>query len=211
LTARALPLFLLVMILATAPSTAQQLTPALSVDTAGGYRASLRLDGLFADKELQQVLESGLPMRVRIRIELWRDRMIDASKGSEIWNALLTYNPLEKTYRLRTHGSPSIDHHLSSFQNARGALEARRTFSLRPSEPGRYYFTANIEIETLSLSDLEELERWLQGELRPAVSGDRSVPSAIGEGAKRMLVRILSLPTRTLDLKTPRFRVTSSR
>jgi uncharacterized protein DUF4390 len=195
------------MLLAALPAAAQHNSPTLSVDTAGGYRASLRLSGLFGDKELQEVVESGLPLRVRIRIELWRDGWVDDARGSEIWNALLTFNPLEKTYRLRTHGSPSIDRHLSDFQNARSALEARRTFSLRPSEAGRYYFTANIEIETLSLSDLEELERWLQGELRPVVSGGGSVTGALGAGAKRLLVRILSLPTRTLDLKTSRFRV----
>ena len=41
---------------------------------------------------------------------------------------------------------------------------------------------------------LEELERWLQGELQPAVSGQRSVPAALGQGAKRLMLRLLDLP-----------------
>jgi hypothetical protein len=63
-----------------------------------------------------------------------------------------------------------------------------------------------MEIETLSLSDLEELERWLQGELQPAVSGKRSVPGAVGQGAKRIMIRMLGLPTRRLEAKTEKFR-----
>ncbi len=186
---------------------AQKPAPALVVDTAIGHRASLRLDGVFEHPELQEAVQSGLPLRVRIRVELWQDQLLDELRGSETWNAALSYDPLAKTYSLRTRGSPSIVRGLSSYQDARSALEAPRTFGLRPFGAGNFYFTANIEVETLSLSDLEELERWLQGELRPAVSGDRSVLDAIGEGAKRLLIRGLSLPTRTLDLKTGRFRV----
>ena len=205
MTRALIPLFACVLVLQQA---AAQSRPALTVDAQGEHRVSLRLDGLFADKELQEVVESGLPLRVRVRVELWRDRLVDQLKGSDSWNAFLTYDPLEKNFRLRTQGSPSINRSLSSYADARAALEAPRTFALQPFGAGEYYFTANIEIETFSLSDIEELERWLQGELRPAVSGDRSVPSAIGEGAKRLLIRVLSLPTRTLDLKTARFRVT---
>lgn len=201
-------LFLLFAWVLALEKAAAQGRPALTVDAQGSHRVSLRLDGLLADKELQEVVESGLPLHVRVRVELWRDRVVDQLKGSDSWHALLTYDPLEKNFRLRTRGSPSIDRGLSTFADARMALEAARTFGLQPFGTGEYYFTANIEIETLSLSDLEELERWLQGELRPAVTGDRSVPSAIGEGAKRLLIRVLSLPTRTLDLKTARFRVT---
>jgi hypothetical protein len=203
--------FLLFAVLLCAPRTAasQNAAPALTVDPAVGHRVSLRLGGVFAHADLHEAVESGLPLRVRIRVELWQDRIIDQLKGSELWHAVLSYNPLEKSYTLRTRGSPSIEHALSTYQAARTALEAPRTFALQPDRPGRYYFTANIEIETLSLSDLEELERWLQGELRPAVTGDRSVLDAVGEGAKRLLIRGLSLPTRTLDLKTPRFQISN--
>ena len=79
--------------------------------------------------------------------------------------------------------------------------------SLRPSRRGRYYYTGALDIETLSLSDLEELERWLKGELQPAVSGDRSIPGALGQGARRLFIRVLSLPERRLEARSDRFRV----
>jgi hypothetical protein len=78
---------------------------------------------------------------------------------------------------------------------------------LRPSGTGRFYFTGVVTIETLSLSDLAELERWLKGELQPAVAGDRSLPGALGEGAKRLFMRVLSLPERRFEGRSNRFRL----
>jgi hypothetical protein len=181
----------------------------LSLDPANQSRPSLRLDGLLEDRKLQEAVESGIPLRVRVRVELWRDRFFDELKQSQTWNAVLAYLPLEKQYVLTTRGSPSAERRLSSYGAARVAVETARTFNLRPLSGGRYYYTATIELQTLSLSDLEELERWLQGELKPAVSGERSVPEAIGEGAKRLLIRVLALPTRTVELRTERFRFPS--
>jgi len=161
---------------------AQAPTPALTADATANYQPVLRLDGFFADSDLQKAVESGLPLRLRVRVELWRDRFVDQLAGSQTWSAVLSFNPLEKTFRLRTTGTPAIDRALAAYSDARSALEAPRSFSLRPLSAGRYYYTATIDVETLSLSDLEELERWLQGQLRPAVSGERSIPGAIGDG-----------------------------
>ena len=187
---------------------AQTASPSVSVDPAAGNQPVLRLDGFFADRDLQRAVESGLPLRVRARIELWNDRrLFDQLKGNQTWNAVLSYDPLQKAFRMRSFGSSSVDRSVPTYADARALLEAARNFTIRPLSSGRYYYTATIEVETLSLSDLEELERWLQGQLRPAVSGDRSVPDAIGDGAKRLLIRVLALPTKTLELRTPRFRV----
>ena len=89
----------------------------------------------------------------------------------------------------------------------RSAVEGSYTPALRPARQGRYYYTALLELETLTLSDLAELERWLKGELQPAVSGDGSVPSAVGQGVKRLLVRVLRLPARRFEARSGWFRV----
>jgi hypothetical protein len=199
-----LGLFLLAL---TNAGAAQNGSPVLAVDVEGGSRPMLKLAGLLADKELQRVVESGLPLRVNVRIELWRDRLFDELKQSVRWNAVLAYEPLSRQYVVRTQGDKAPDRKLGTYADARATLENGRPFPLKPSERGRYYYTANVDIETLSLSDLEELERWLRGELGPAVTGDRSVPGAIGEGAKRLMIRVLDLPTRSVELKTGHFRV----
>jgi len=203
---RALLLAFFLLALTNAGS-AQNGSPTLAVDVEAGSRPMLKLAGLLADKELQRAVESGLPVRVNVRIELWRDRLFDELKQSTRWNAVLAYEPLSRQYIVRTQGDKAPDRKLATYEDARAALENGRPFPLKPSESGRYYYTANVDLETLSLSDLEELQRWLRGELGPAVTGDRSVPGAIGEGAKRLMIRVLDLPTRSVELKTGHFRV----
>lgn len=178
--------------------------PQLSVEQES-LRPVLSLSGLLAAAELRDAVQSGLPIRVRVRIELWRDRAFDQLRGAESWSAYIAYRPLEKHFVVTTQGTPRILRSVATFEAARELVESTRTWSVRPGQPGRYYYTAALDVETLSLSDLEELERWLKGELKPAVSGDHSIPDAIGEGAKRLLIRVLALPNRTLELKSERF------
>jgi hypothetical protein len=189
----------------------QAAAPSLTVDASAGARPVLRLDGLLADRELENAVKSGLPLRVRVRVELWKDELFDDLKGSQRWDGTLSYQPLEEHFLVRTVGSPPTERRLPTYAAARTVLETELVWSLRPSASGRYYYTANVEVETLSLSDFEELERWLRGGLKPAVSGDRSVAEAVGEGAKRLLMRALDLPARTLELRTERFRYSPER
>ena len=76
---------------------------------------------------------------------------------------------------------------------------------LRPMEAGRYYYLGQFEVETLSLSDLDELQRWLRGDLATAVNGDERVGTALGRGAHRVLVRMLGIPARRYRVRTERF------
>ena len=62
-------------------------------------------------------------------------------------------------------------------------------------------------METLSLSDLEELQRWLQGELAPVVGGGGDVEGALAKGVRRVLVRMLGLPAKHFQIQSPSFQV----
>lgn len=90
-----------------------------------------------------------------------------------------------------------------------GALRAELPRALEPPlepvEEGRYYYLARLSVETLSLSDLEELRRWLRGDLAPAISGDGDVGGAAERGLRRTVIRLLGMPTRRFDARTPTF------
>jgi len=181
--------------------------PRLSVraDSAAGGRAVMRLGGVLDDEALEEAVRSGLPLRVNVRVELWRDGLFDDLDGSEDWSAVLLFEPLERQFVLRP---PRDDaRRFTRYADARAALETEYALALAPRRSGRYYYTATLEIETLSLSDLEELERWLRGELGPAVSGDRSIATAMGEGAKRLLIRLLGLPSRRIEARSEKFSI----
>ena len=179
----------------------------VSADPANNRRGVLRfVDGL-ADSELADAVRSGLPLRVRFRVELWKDGLIDDLLGAESWNTVLTFDPLSEKYILRTRVAAGTARAFEDYQSARAAIEGSYLVSLRPAREGRYYYTGVVVVETLSLSDLDELERWLRGELQPAVSGERSIPGALGQGARRLFMRVLSLPERRFEGRSDRFRL----
>ena len=187
-----------------ADASAQSLT--VAPDAQAGNRAVLRVRDILADSELEQAVRSGLPLRMRFLVELWRDAFFDDLVATEQWTAVLTYDPLSEQYVVRTRADARARVY-PDFVAARAAIETSYAVALRPAQRGRYYYTGALDIETLSLSDLEELERWLKGELQPAVSGDRSIPGALGQGARRLFIRVLSLPERRLEARSERFRV----
>lgn len=199
-------LFVLTLLLSAAPLNGQgSLTVTHDVNAA--HRGVLRVRDILADDELEDAIRSGLPLRVRFRVELWRDAMFDELMATEQWTSVLTFDPLSEVYVVRTRAGSSRARMFADFAAARRLVEATYAVTLRPLKRGRYYYTGSVDIETLSLSDLEELERWLKGELQPAVSGERSITGALGQGARRLFIRVLSLPERRLESRSERFRV----
>jgi hypothetical protein len=198
------------LILAAAAGPAAQPQPELlsiRPDHARGYRPVLHVGPALNSARLEEAARSGLPVRVRIRAELWRDRLFDQLVDSTSWSTVIVYEPLGDQFFVRSQPAGTGARRFPSFAAARSAVEGVYTLDLEPRAPGRYYYTATLQVETLSLSDLEELERWLQGELQPAVRGQRSVPAAVGQGARRLMLRLLDLPQRRIDVRSERFEI----
>jgi len=204
---------------ATAPLAAQtpetpspQLEPrpvSLSVDPSSGA-LRVGLGTLLLQGGLSQALQSGLPVRIRVVAELWKDRFFDGQEGRSEWRATLVFDPLERRYRFgassREGEVEAGNQPVENLADAQARLEALFRLPLRPRSEGTFYYTTQIEVETLSLSDLDELQRWLRGDLAPAVGGEGDVEGAVGKGLRRLMVRMLSLPTRRIRVRTDPFR-----
>lgn len=196
-----------------APLPAKEVGPQIDVlviapDRAAEYRPTLRVGRILQDPALEEAARSGLPLRIQIKTELWRDGFFDSLEGSQSMTITLFYQPMEGRFVVRTTYPDRTEvRGFSSFSEARASVERTYAMDLRPRRDGKFYYTAALELETFSLSDLEELERWLKGELQPAVSGNRSVPGAVGQGAKRLLIRVLGLPARRFEARSEQFRI----
>ncbi|HEX6135624.1 MAG TPA: DUF4390 domain-containing protein [Longimicrobiales bacterium] len=185
----------------------QQRPLTIAVDPENGHRPVVRVGPVLADRELEQAATSGLPLRVRVRVELWKDRLFDQLVDTTSWSTVIVYEPIGEQYFIRSLPAERGSRRVPTFEAARSTVESEYLLGMRPRGEGRYYYTVSLQIETLSVSDLEELERWLQGQLQPAVSGERSVAGAVAQGAKRLMLRLLDLPERRFDARTARFRI----
>lgn len=184
----------------------QESTPSLGlVVSSETHQVSLRVGNLLEDRNLQEALISGLPLRIRIVTELWRKRFFDAQEGQAEWRATVAYDPLERRYLVEA-GNPGEVRSMRTLEEARLMLQRNFDAPLAPTSSGRFYYLATIEVETLSVSDLDELQQWLRGDLATVISGDRRVESALGRGFRRAFIRLLALPVQRYQLRSPTFR-----
>lgn len=167
-----------------------------------GWRPLVRTEGVLRDPALREALASGLPLRLTLRVELWRKGLFDRLTGDEEVYLALVQDPLDGAFVL---DSGPIQRRFDSLAAVQEALTAAFRVGLRPEGSGRYYYLASLEVETLSLSDLEELRRWLRGEVRPAVEGRGSAGRALEQGLRRVLVRVIGLPTRRYEARSGTF------
>lgn len=163
------------------------------------------LGDLLDDGGLRRAIHQGLPLRISVQAELWQDRFFDSQRGEAEWRASVVYDPVARNYGVEAQGSPRVT--VVSLDEAAGILRQRFDLPLIPVQEGSFYYLVEVEMETLSLSDLEELQRWLRGDLAPAVGGDEDVGGAVGSGVRRLFVRALGLPARRIRLRTPTFEV----
>jgi hypothetical protein len=177
----------------------------LSLRVAGaaeGWRPLVRADGLLEDRALREALESGLPVRIHLRVELWEKRLFDRLVEVQEIALASVQDPLDRQYALELRRSERRFPTLAALQDG---VQAALRPEIRPTGTGRFYYLATLQVETLSASDLEELRRWLRGDLAPAIAGERAPERAVGTGVQRILTRVLGLPARTYEARSATF------
>jgi len=197
------------LIVVGAPTTgaAQDQAPLYLSRSEESGRLRLRMGSLFEDTELTQALHSGLPMRLQIVAELWKDGFFDSQKGRSDWRASIVFDPLERSYLVTAVSTQPVDTIVGSLEEVGVALQELFDLPLTPTQDGRFYYLGEVSIETLSLSDLEELQRWLRGNLSSDVTNEEERETAMGRGMRRLLVRVLGLPSRKFKVRSPGFEV----
>lgn len=168
--------------------------------------AIVSLGDPLASGRVEGALDSGLPVRIHVVTELWRDRLVDSEEGREEWRATVVHDPLEDEYRLEMEGTALERHQAPSLDEVRGLLNRRVPVALEPSRDGRFYYRVTVEVETLSLSDLDELERWLRGDLGAAAEGEERVEGALSRGFRRLFLRLVGAPVERFEVQSETFR-----
>jgi hypothetical protein len=158
--------------------------------------ASVRARGLLGDKQMRELLTSGFPAALRFRLELWRvGGLFNEIEAATQWDVLVRYEPYTQQYfvvrRKGERETESIGPYMT-LEAVDEDLAKPYPQALRPRRAGtRYYYNVVLDVESLSVSDLDELQRWLSGELQPAVRGKRAPLSALRRGFGTLLSRVL--------------------
>lgn len=166
--------------------------------------------GLLADASMRDLLSNGFPARLHYRLERWvSGRWFDDLKAASEWDVILKYDVLGKKYqvvRVVNRNSESLGEY-ATVTDAENAVEAPYKVGISlPKKGQRGYYNLLLDVEVLSLTDLDEVQRWLKGELKPAVAGKRNPGTAVGRGLRTLVVRLLGGEKRHYEARTGTFR-----
>ena len=171
----------------------------------------IRTAKVIADREMQKLLINGFPANLHYKADLWsRGGFFDDVVASVEWDVLVRYEPLTKTYRVARYIAGRAENlgRFERYEDAQ-AVVARAYQPLLPARRtrDRQYYIVALDVEVLSMSDLDEIESWLRGELRPAVRGKKNPGTALGRGLSRLATKLLGGENRRYEQRTETFRV----
>jgi hypothetical protein len=167
---------------------------------------------VLSDARLRDLLRNGFPARLHWRVEAWSTRgWFDDLKGAVEWDVIVRYEPLERRYeivRIDAEGNPTPLGRTETFANVEAIIERpQQPPILPPRRRDRVYYNVSLNVEMLSVSDLDEVEQWLRGELRPAVRGQRNPGTAVTRGVRTVVAKLLGAEKRHYEERSVRFDV----
>lgn len=164
---------------------------------------------VLSQQTFDELLRSGFPTRLHFRAELWTvgqwfDNIIDRHE----WDLIVRYDVIERTYEVvRVTADRIVSLGVfNRFADARSATEIAFAPPLANPTPSRKnYYNVQVEVQTIELDDLDEVQRWLRGEARPAVQGRRNPGTALTRGFRTLISRLLGGQVRHLEQRSPVF------
>jgi hypothetical protein len=158
---------------------------------------------LFGDQDMRELVRSGFPASMRFRLELWRvGGLFNDLERQQDWELIIQYDPTGQRYRLARRNGDRLEDvgSFATLSTAQLVLERPQRVTLLPERDGsRYYYNLVLNIEALSVSDMDQVERWLRG-----VRGG-SPAASIGSGMRTLMLRMLGGEKRTYEKRSPTF------
>jgi len=156
---------------------------------------AIRTTGVLAAGRTAELIRNGFPARLHYKLERWAaGTFVNDVKATAEWEMIAQYDPLAKTYKLirATTKNAVVVGEYTELGDADAKLAEPFPAPISPPRPGeKSYYSLTLNVEAMSLGDLDEVQRWLRGELRPAVRGHRNPGTAVSSGVRTLVVRIL--------------------
>ena len=169
---------------------------------------------MLAGSYLRDNLAAGFPARFHFRVELWSIGGLfglshDLERSIE-YDILVHFIALEKTYAVTLAEKDRVPFSLGKFTRVEDAERAvARPIPVpitAPKSKRLMYYQVTLEAANIQISDLDDLNRWLRGELGPAISGNRNPGTALSRGLKSIVAKLLGGSAREYVTTSPDFR-----
>ncbi|HYW30671.1 MAG TPA: hypothetical protein VE869_04120 [Gemmatimonas sp.] len=182
-------------------------TPSSGSSGSAPTAASVAVRRVLDAKSFDELLRNGFPARLHVRGETWTiGRWFDEIVGREEWDVIVRFDLIDKSYEVARVTSDAIVPlgTYARFADARAASELSHAMQIPAAARGRRgYVNVQVDVQTVEMSDLDEVQRWLRGEARPVVQLRRSPGTALTRGLRTLVSRLLGGEVRLLEARTP--------
>jgi hypothetical protein len=167
---------------------------------------------MLASPHSRDPLAAGFPARFHFLITLWSEgRLANAIERRAEYDVLVQYLVAEKKYEVVQLMNDRAPFSLGKFDHVEDAERAiarptRVPITAFPSKK-RFYYRATLDVNILGASDLDEVNRWLKGELEPAIHGERNPGTALTRSIRMLASRLLGGDSREFEAETGEFQV----
>ena len=151
--------------------------------------------GVLSAGRTAELIRNGFPARLHYKLERWAaGTFVNDVKATSEWEFIIQYDPLAKAYKLirATSQKAVVLGQYADLKDVDAKLAEPYEPAISLPKPGeKSYYVLSLNVAAMSLGDLDEVQRWLRGELRPAVQGHRNPGTAVSSGLRTLVVRIL--------------------
>lgn len=190
--------------------TVPRVEPSQAGNEAGGPRSPIVASyGVLSSGQVRGLVANGFPARMHYKLEQWSiGRIFDNLKRTVEWDVVVRFDPLAKKFEVYRVVGERVTRlgDYPDFNTAVTAAEGPFVTLMPPPKRGqRSYYSIVLEVESLSLTDLDEVERWLRGELKPAIRGDKNPGTAVSRGLGTLFVRLMGGDKRRYEARSAKF------
>jgi len=207
-------LALAVFVTAGAAPVSAQARPTLSLELPADslltrHGPLVRAANMLAGERIRELINAGFPARFHFRVELWSaGRFFDDFQQAGEFDVLVRFLPAEKMYEV-TQIQNDRAFPLGKFTAVTDAERAIARPNAAPVAARRMskaqYYQATLTVEALSAKDIDEVTRWLQGDVEPGMTGRANPASILSRGFRTALSRVLGGEKTEYEATTPRF------
>jgi hypothetical protein len=157
-------------------------------------------------------LAAGFPAKFHFLVTLWSEgKLTNSIERRAEYDVIVRYLAIEKKYEVVQFMNDRPPFSLGKFDRVEDAelAVARATrvpITAFPSKK-RFYYRVTLDVQILGASDLDELNRWLKGEVGPAIHGERNPGTAVTRSIRMLVSRLLGGDSREFEQTTPTFEV----
>ncbi len=169
-----------------------QLDVALASASAPAIGATVSTESLLDDPKTRELLHNGFPARIHYRLELWQIGGVFADRrGLTEWDVLVAFDPAVEMFNAVRRGDDGrLLENYGGFPTlvaAEAAFGRAMRVDLHPERSGRFYYNLVLDVQTLTVSDLDALQQWLRGPEAPSRNPLKAIRNGIGTLVSRLL------------------------